>query len=163
MPPVSCYYLCYVFLWPQPVDCALLLINATHFPFLASVTTIILATSLRSLCREEKYSSWGFRCCVRSFCSLCAIVIQFQQVALTFSFVYTIRSFIFLIDTLCGVCGRDWFGGSLVLEFGSSVRFRAVVASLGSLKKYTIVIYFIGNDSLSISLRECGNYIPLWP
>lgn len=35
----------------------LFLINATRFPYLPSVTTIILPTSLRSLCREEKYST----------------------------------------------------------------------------------------------------------
>lgn len=77
----------------------LLLINATHFPYLPSVTTIILPTSLRSLMLRRKIFSvrLPFLCFLSLCCSfslLCPIVIQFQQVAKLFLlFIQSARSF----------------------------------------------------------------------
>lgn len=93
--------------WPRPSTAALLLINATHFRYRPSVTTIILLTSLRSLMSRRKYSPRGFyshvfRSLCPLFCSFVLLLFRFNKLR-NFSFVYSIRSNIFLIDTLCRV------------------------------------------------------------
>lgn len=82
----------------------LVLINATHFPYLPSVTTIILPTSLRSLMLRRKIFSVSlpFLCFPFPLLSVLAPLSYCYSVSTsceTFPFVYSIRTLIFLIDT----------------------------------------------------------------